>query len=692
MRHRFILLLLATASVFASCKEETFDDPFNGFDSYITAFSLQQGETVFHAAISGDLITVTAPEGLSLSNAKATVKLSENATIYPDPSKITDWESEHIFVVTAYNSGQIKYKYTIERNGIAHDGTVILETQADVDAFGQQGITFIDGNLTIGRATGTDSITSLAPLASLKEVAYSLTVQPTCAITGLEGLESLERVGNVLKFGELKYLEILSLPALKTAGTLDVQNTVTIIIELPELTRVPKLINLYCPLYQLQLPRLEYTETLTLSTSSNSGASLAKISLPALEEVGNMSFGYFKSVAKIEFPALKKSGGLMCTQMTLLSFIYAPVWEEIMGEIRLISTSMVEFGLPELKYVKSIYLDSPGLKIVEFPKLTQAGSINMYNLTMDGFTALQTVEGIVLNSPKTDGILKFPASIKNIGNLSIGIYVTSYTLQEINVKGININNLQIQQYAMPAKLVGDDVFHGTLSFNPTSSGNNVKFPQLEGFSEIDSLYMTPNNMDTIHIAGIRKVNKGFRIQSGYYGYPTLFKISDLEETGGDFIINLPSMTKFDTETISFDKLKSVGGNFIFTVGTKGAKNLTFPELTNIAGDFNLSSGYDNAGFRGFESLDFPKLTDIGGKLTVHSGNTNQNNSQLKNLNGFSALRNVKAIEITRQAELVSYEGLKEAFKSLASPDDWKTGNNAYNPSYEDLQADKWNND
>ena len=111
------------------------------------------------------------------------MQLSENATIYPDPAAVTDWDEERQFVITAYNGVRSTYKYTVERSGIAHNGTVVLETQADVDDFGQRGITLINGNLTVGRATGTDSITSLAPLENLKEVVYSLTLHATCAVT-----------------------------------------------------------------------------------------------------------------------------------------------------------------------------------------------------------------------------------------------------------------------------------------------------------------------------------------------------------------------------------------------------------------------------------------------------------------------------------------------------------------------------
>ena len=169
IKTKHFVFALLTALLFTACSKT--DEPFTGKDNYISSFSLKQGETVLNAVISDKVITVSAPEGMTLAGATASVKLSENAKIYPDPSSITDWNDEALFAVTAYNGTQIRYKYTVVRNSIDEKGTVVLETQADVDAFGTKGITAIGGNLVIGRTTGVDSISSLAPLFQLKEIA-----------------------------------------------------------------------------------------------------------------------------------------------------------------------------------------------------------------------------------------------------------------------------------------------------------------------------------------------------------------------------------------------------------------------------------------------------------------------------------------------------------------------------------------
>jgi hypothetical protein len=784
MKHRFILLLLATASVFAACKEEEmFDDPFDGSDSYIAAFSLQQGETVFHAAISGDLITVTAPEGLSLSNAKATVKLSENATIYPDPSTITDWESEHIFVVTAYNSEQIKYKYTVERNGVALSGTVILETQAELDAFGQQGITFLDGSLIIGRTTGVDSITSLAPLAGLKEIAYSLTLNATCAIAGLEGLEGLEYAG-VLQIGALPHLEILTLPALKTAGSVTVQNTVTFIVEFPALERVSKLFSLNCPLYRLSLPQLQKAGSLTLAAASNASTSLAQIDLPALKEVeGNVAVSNLSSVTKLNLPELKKAGGFSFNGMTKLSFIYALKLEETTGTMNFSNLSgLTELNFPELKHVSILTVSScknlsmlelpkleevtetitfsglsglaelrlpvlkrtgsltvsscitlsmleipkleeitvamsfsgltglsnlrlPALKqlgttitvssceklsVLEVPQLETAKSISLNGVSLNGiagFTALQTAETVSLTSLLNWTTTTFPAAIQRIDALIIDGSATNYPA-EINIKGKNIGELRVRTYATQAQIIGDDVFSGLLFIEPGNTG--LLFPELEGFKVIDSLYANTGTAAKVHIKGIRKVNKGVYLTASS-AYPQEFSMPDMEEAGGNFTVNFPYMTNTEVEIIKLDKLKRVGGNCILTFNTKTAKTLSCPELTTIEGNFSVSAGYDySTSYIGFETLHFPQLTTISGKLTVYPGiaTMSRTNTKLKNLDGFSALTEVREIEVNRQAALTDYSGLKNAFP-LPSPDNWIISGNSYNPTYQDLLNDKW---
>ncbi|MDR0729268.1 MAG: DUF5018 domain-containing protein, partial [Prevotellaceae bacterium] len=156
---KFCLLLL-TAALVAGCNKEE-ESLFKGNDNYIAAFTLTKDSVTLNGAVSPDAIILTAPEQLSLEGATATVTLSENATITPDPAKVTDWNTAQTFTVTAYNGATQTYAYHVERHLISLDSDVILLTQADVEAFAAeleaQDIDQLNGAITIGAATGQDT-------------------------------------------------------------------------------------------------------------------------------------------------------------------------------------------------------------------------------------------------------------------------------------------------------------------------------------------------------------------------------------------------------------------------------------------------------------------------------------------------------------------------------------------------------
>jgi hypothetical protein len=699
MKYKFGLLLLAGVFALAACNKE--EDPFVGKDSYVTAFSLRQGELVFHAAIAGDEITVTVPEGFSLERAKATVRLSENATIYPDPATVTAWDEEQVFAVTAHNGAQTKYKYTVAHGGLSYEGTVALYTQADVDAFGQQGITLLDGNLTIGRATGTDSITSLAPLAGLKEVAYNIAVNPTFAGAGLAELEALAYVGGTLQIGAAPHLETVALPALKSAGAIALQNTATIVVELPELADVSKQFSLNCPLFQLQLPNLQRVGgTFTLTTSSASITSLNKVSLPALEEVSSITINAFPNVARIDLPQLKQAAGLRCTSMSKLSLIYAPLLEAVTGSVYLTGlTALTEVELPALKQAGEIYIATCSvLSVLEFPKLTDVTTLNLQSppvISLTGFSSLQAAGTVTLYDLKTLDKIAFPASVRRIDYLTVQNSSSIPAPSEINVKGINIGVLNLMANAAgTGKLIGDEIFSGSLYINMASANPYPdKFPQLEGFGEVDSLSVMPQAAPEIHISGIRKTRRGFYTGTGSSNYPHQFSISDLEEVGSNFTVSYPYMANTDSSftAVVFDRLKSVGGNFTLDVNTNIADTLRFPGLITVGGTFSFSSSFDSGtNYRGFKVLEFPKLTTVGGKLLIRAQTSTSNrNSKLTNLDGFANLASVGSIEVTRHSALVDYKGLQKLFETLPEAGWIKPTNNSYNPSWQDLKDGKW---
>ncbi|MDR2414371.1 MAG: hypothetical protein LBD64_05245 [Odoribacteraceae bacterium] len=693
--NRFLLLLQAIPFLLVACNEV--DEPFKGTDNYITAFALRQGETLLDASITGDLITLVAPEGLSLNMATAIVKISENASIFPDPSAIDGWEEERLFVVTARDGKQKTYKYTVERQGKVHVGAIFLRTQADVDAFGTSGITFLEGNLTIGNASGADSITSLAPLADLKDVVYNLTLNPTIAVTALEGLGNLRSVGGTLQVGVLPRVDLFSLPSLQRAGSININNTTAVIIDLPALVEVSKTLYLNCPLYQLQLPLLERAGALTLTTTSTRSTSVIdEISLPALEQVREaINITYLPSLSKVRLPGLKTAGSISCSTLASATFFYLPSLEEVTGTLSFSSlASLPELELPALSRAGSLFIDCASLGALSFPRLERVNTLTARNLLvndLDGFSSLQEVGDIIFyNLPLLDKIA-FPPSLHRVNLLDIDYRATKATLASINVKGINMGMLYLRGEATRARIAGDERFPGTLKIYPYNASDiaNITFPALEGITEIDSIYLTSMGMLDINIAGIRKVNKGLYMQSAASA-PRTFSLPDIVEIGGSLTIAFTAMSASTTFTsLSLDKLERVGGDFSFTAHRGSLDTLACPALTTVGGNLNISTCYDYSTYRGLSVLDFRSLATIGGKMTIHSGNTSRNNTRLANLNGFAALASVKAIEISRQGALADYNGLKKAFAALPSLEGWTLSNNAYNPSVEDLQAGKW---
>ena len=102
--------------------------------------------------------------------------------------------------VCSDNSGSWtdSFAFTTLCSGEVYEGSVILETQSDVDAFGSLCISKINGlQLSINGLIGTsDRITSLAPLSSLTEVVGDLSIMHT-DLVDLDGLQGLKSVNHL---------------------------------------------------------------------------------------------------------------------------------------------------------------------------------------------------------------------------------------------------------------------------------------------------------------------------------------------------------------------------------------------------------------------------------------------------------------------------------------------------------------
>ncbi len=695
---KYLLAGVIIAFLWNGCKDD--EEFFTGTDNFITAFSLTQDETTYDASFYSDSIIVTVPDGVSLKGATVAYSLSEHANIIPVPDSISNWNNEMLFAVTSYNGKQQTYKYTINRSSIDAKGTVILATQEEVDAFGATGITAIKGSLIIGRTAGTDSITSLSALYMLEEIGYNLIIKPTYAGKEFTGFDALETIGGEINIESVMTLETISFPALKTVGSITIEDgdrENNISVSFPKLSTATGDVSIEEPLSSANFSGLKSVGGTFKLYDSYSKGELPGISLPLLEQAGGLYIGRFTRLTKLQLPALKTTGDFYLYYLPDLNVLYCPELQETTGTLTLPSTSsLTELELPKLQKAGGISLTA--LYTVSVPSLTEVtGDLSfksMYSENLDFLSALTTVGGTLsINDPLNLKTFTAPSSLESIGVLNF--YGSSTSLpEEINVKGLKLEELAIGRAALiNTKIIGDDEFNGTLTISSKdsySASGTITFPELEGFSTVDSLSLGSNisYMPVMNVKGIRKIKKGLHVPNNNLNE---FYMPDLEEVGGDFIIN--QMNRSTQETIEIPNLKTVAGNFDVFINSEDTKTLSFPALESVAGDFSLSTGYD-LGYtwyadRSLTSALFPSLKTIEGKLTLTSyPGYSYLNKLMENLDGFSSLTSVSGIEITNQAALVSYEGLKNALSSF-SAGDWYVSNNAYNPSYDDLNAGKW---
>lgn len=694
--------MILSVVLLSACSDDNED--FEGKDNYITSFSLKlENATELNALIEGNQIIINASHNQSLDKAKAIVKLSENARIFPSPDDITNWDEDIVFAVTSYNGTRMQYKYTVSRSEQEQAGTVILATQADVDAFGQKGITSIAGNLILGQISGNDSIKSLSPLVGLKQIGYSLIVYPTVDMTNFEGLENLTRVGDLIQIESAPRIQSVLFPALELAGGISLKNDSLITISFPKLKTVSKSFSVNSGMGEVILPSLEKvggTFQLT-NTFYSVKALIPSVVLPYLKEVGSIDLSRLENVKKVDLSELKTIADLNLYPLEKLIYINAPKLQTITGKLTTSATSKLsEFSLPELVEVNDMIIEGKQIATVNLPKLKRVkGKLSLnyakINGLANGFESLEIVEGELYMLDLAMKDLIFPSSIKKINKLSIYNYLSA-PLAQINIKGMNIKELAIMASAVDGvEIIGDDVFNGTLSILPDNAKSyTLKFPKLQGFQEVDSLSLGSyiSNIDVLHIKGIKKIKKGLTIPNNNLQD---FSISDLEEVGGNFIINhLNNIVDPAVTRINISDLKKVGGDFNVTIDSRSVRTLNVPKLESVEKDFTLGTGYMSTSSWSpscdLKYLLFPKLASIAGKMTLvpYKSDASKINEELIDLNGFSALTKVSGIEIKGQTALVSYAGLKNALSSFGAGQ-WFVEKNGYNPTYDQLKSGAW---
>lgn len=608
--NNLIFILLLFALVTAGCSD---DRDFNGGDNYITSFRLEKDGISFNGSIStiNNEIVVTVPENILLNNATVNITISENATISPDPSSIKDWTAEQTFVVKGYNGTERSYKYKLERGVVSRNGDIKLLTQEDVNAFADMGLTEINGNITIGAASGSDSIHTLAPFSKLTSIKFGLTINPTYAGKNLDDLKNLKKLGS-LKVVELNNtLEEINLPQLEyivTGINIDLPKRLQKIL-LPELKHVDRGIYISKAevLKMLDLGKLETViEDFTLdggwgtnvldefkigSLKSVGGSfkvsnwqELKSLSMPNLENIYKLELSSLKKVEKIDLSYLKTiKSDFQISNNDLLTNLNVSSLATIGGDFNLnylpsipsfdgfksLSSVDGKFTLSNLDKLK----DTKGFKSLKsVGKQFDISYMAAVEDNLDGFSSLSSVGvgGVSINDVSFKTFSGF--NLKNVER--IGIYAQNITsIREIDLTRLNIEKSIILNNIMSEyTLKGANVFDGELSFEGCAP------KVVEGYSELGTLkFSLSSNKYPNYSFPTTKVKKDLSISM--YNFEG-FKMPNLIEAGGIVTIFIMS----ETLALDLPKIKSMGS---LEIGSPVMRKLSLPALETINGDCRI---------------------------------------------------------------------------------------------------------
>lgn len=164
-----LTLALALAALTGSCSEDCNHLPLYGTDANITSLTVSAPRLTASAMVRGDSVILITDCFTDLSEATATITLSEGATITPMPETITDWAAPHEFTVTSANGKTTRtYHYVVFQDAVE------LSSQEEVNTYGASKPTWA-GNIVI-RDSEETPITDLSPLSSLRHIEHGLTI------------------------------------------------------------------------------------------------------------------------------------------------------------------------------------------------------------------------------------------------------------------------------------------------------------------------------------------------------------------------------------------------------------------------------------------------------------------------------------------------------------------------------------
>jgi hypothetical protein len=687
---KLFVLLSSAAMLVAGCNKDD-ESPFAGNDNYIAAFTLETNGITLKGAVSPEAIVISVPERLSLAGAVAKITLSENATISPDPSTITDWSTEQAFTVTAYNGATHPYTYRTERYLVPRDGDVVLLTQADVEAFAEavKDVDQINGSITICAATGKDTITSLAGLEHLKIVTGDIHINATYK-GDITAFESLEKMGDLrISTKNVKTVRFPKLAALR--GGLTVEQTeygkTSLIetIEFPALVSIDKGLsigNAFDSLKTVHFPMLQQVEErIYMYGNYGKKQNLREVEFPALQNVGGLfDFTYWTALERISVPKLETVGDrFRLYGCGALRAVDLKALKTVNGNLTSESTSIIEeITLPKLENVTGdVSFYSSTLTTLHCPELKSAGGLSIPdNLTSMDFSKLQYIRNNLTISAQSLTSLDVFSALDSVGGQLELRNLTNLT--EIDVRGMKIGSLMLYGTTYNGlTLIGDDKFSGELNLSAGAPDMTEMSITVQGFEEVGGLLIRTSHLKTVDLPWVKRIIGLLDMSWG--GSCEALLLPNLQSVGAIQFYNTTQLKTLDMSNLEAVTGYATGAATVgnFTFNSCYLTSLTLPKLKSIEGYLSIS-------YLSTTAISFSALKSITGTLTLNanSGNT------FNDLSGFSALTSVAGITINGFSELKDFTPLKNVIPSLTA-NAWSIVRCGYNPTYQDMVNGKW---
>lgn len=333
-------------------------------------------------------------------------------------------------------------------------------------------------------------------------------------------------------------------------------------------------------------------------------------------------------------------------------------------------------------------------------KFTLGGTVNV----MNGFKALASIQGTMTlsgmnNVTSIDGFdalksigsaltIRSMAKVERISFLSNlqGAHFTECqfsdlpALQGLDISGFTMDKLTID------KVAPDFTLHGTMRLDAEVTLNNCQGINFDGIEYVKTLSATGLAQQESTVYYFKNLKKAGKLSTnlGYSRNTAAMYFSDLEEVEGLLTLSEGNSGSAQFAPTQFPVLKKVGA--LSYTGVIAV--LELPVLESVEGEFKISTSYQNGPVKMLEEIRVPRLKNVGGLLlTSNAWNATDYNNIIVDLTCFEALESAEYVTIEKQAGLVSYVGLEKIIDKLEEGS-WKTSENAYNPTLEEVKNGK----